>query len=484
MKLKRIIHIILVSLISFILISCRTNTNETTTSKKMDPRYTGMGAGFERMDLSKIEMPEVFVDDMIEAEDFGSRLSYKLVAHSNENGLFVDGAIIYFPTGIIENPNIEFSYIISGKRQYEIKDIYACSYDLKKTIGDTNYLYISIDPDSKAFPVINSNRDYDNPFNDLKDCYELKVNSEEIENIGLICPDLFGLVEGECYFEGTTIRYMAYENLEEDNMKNPIIIWLHGGGEGGMCPEVAVLGNEASALFKDEIQNYFRKDGSSRAYVLIPQCETMWMDADGNSSLRESISYGCQSSFYTEYLMATIISYVESNEDIDPTRIYVGGCSNGGYMTLELAFKCPEYFAAIYPICPGYKNTNISQEMIESIKELPIWIVQSIDDTILNPKIYEEPVYARIIESGNNNAYYSMYDKVRGTDMKDINYIGHYSWVYLFNNQVKKVQDKSKIKYGLGENNDYGFIGNSEGGTETVLNYDGIWDWMSSQKRR
>ena len=66
--------------------------------------------------------------------------------------------------------------------------------------------------------------------------------------------------------------------------------------------------------------------------------------------------------------------------------------------------------------------------------------------------------------------------------MPSVNYLGHFSWVYLFNNEVKMVQKRENINYDLGPDKNYGFNGIEKGGTETT-GFDGIWDWMSNQKK-
>ena len=43
-----------------------------------------------------------------------------------------------------------------------------------------------------------------------------------------------------------TLTYASYEpwSLRGDGAKNPLIIWLHGGGEGGKDVSITLLGNE------------------------------------------------------------------------------------------------------------------------------------------------------------------------------------------------------------------------------------------------
>lgn len=143
-------------------------------------------------------------------------------------------------------------------------------------------------------------------------------------------------------FKEMNLSYASYFPKEDDK-KNALIIWLHGMGEGGTDPDLVLLGNEVTNLAKDPIQSYFEG-----AYVLAPQSPTFWMDqGDGNMTIDGS-------SMYSESLFALIDSYVQSNPDIDTDRIIIGGCSNGGYMTMRMVIDHPEYFAAAFPICEAF----------------------------------------------------------------------------------------------------------------------------------
>ena len=70
-----------------------------------------------------------------------------------------------------------------------------------------------------------------------------------------------------------------------------------------------------------------------------------------------------------------------ANPAIDTDRIYIGGCSNGGYMTMEMVITYPDYFAAAYPICEAYADNAITDEQLERVKNLPIWFIYAEDDS-------------------------------------------------------------------------------------------------------
>lgn len=254
--------------------------------------------------------------------------------------------------------------------------------------------------------------------------------------------------EKDTYTQGDITLQRAYftpDGAESDGGKNPLIIWLHGAGEGGTDVEIALLGNEVTALAREEIQSYFTTDTLKGAYVLAVQTPTMWMD-DGTGSYNNTVTGEKQESYYTDALYAAITDYVSKNSDIDADRIYLGGCSNGGYMTMNMMFEHGDYFAAFYPICEAYMNGNISDEMLQQVKDYNIWFVHSEDDTTVDPLSTSIPTYYRLINAGATNVNMTLFDHVRGTDDPEPAYswgapegcyMGHWVWIYAFNDQVK-----------------------------------------------
>ena len=123
-------------------------------------------------------------------------------------------------------------------------------------------------------------------------------------------------------FENLDILPMPQRGMD----KRPLIVWLHGAGEGGTDTAISYSGNKATALTDDAIQSRF--DG---CYVFSPQCPTMWLD-DGSGQ------YGTSGrSIYTRALKAAIDEFIARNSyGIDPDRVYIGGDSNGGFMTMQL----------------------------------------------------------------------------------------------------------------------------------------------------
>ncbi|WP_025676614.1 prolyl oligopeptidase family serine peptidase [Paenibacillus massiliensis] len=240
-----------------------------------------------------------------------------------------------------------------------------------------------------------------------------------------------------------TLTYASYKP-EGTVQKRPLIIWLHGAGEGGTDPRISVLANEVTALAEEPIQGYF-----GGAEVLVPQTPTMWMN-DGSGQYTKD-----GSSMYTNALLALIKQYVEDNKNtIDTSRIYLGGGSNGGFMTLNLLLADPDYFAAAYPVAEAYLDAWLSDEDIAKLKQTPIWFTAAGQDQVVNTAKNTTATYKRLVAAGAPHVHYSYFDKVTdirneyalaGGSVQPYEYDAHWSWIYVLNNDSTKDFDGTPV---------------------------------------
>lgn len=229
---------------------------------------------------------------------------------------------------------------------------------------------------------------------------------------------------------GITLGYAAYQPAK-NGAKRPLLIWLHGAGEGGTDPMIAVIGNKVVNLVSDQIQQYFEG-----CYVLAPQAPTMWMD-DGTGQYNTD-----GSSMYVESLMKLINDYIEAHEDIDKDRVYIGGCSNGGFMTMKMIISYPQVFAAAYPICEALSDQFISDDDIARIKNIPIWFTHATNDPIVDIYKHTGVTFQRLLTEGADNVHFTCFPSV--TDQtgkyydkegKPFEYNGHFSWIPALNDE-------------------------------------------------
>ena len=199
-------------------------------------------------------------------------------------------------------------------------------------------------------------------------------------------------------------------------------------------------------------------------------------------------------SYYAEALWGLIQKFVTENPDIDTNRIYIGGCSNGGFMTMQMIEKHADYFAAAFPIATPYTSTP---ELIEAIKDLPIWFTHAKNDTTVSigdwkagegwwaPATFvgyadmnTNAIYIDLLEAGATNVYYSLFENVNN----GVDYSGHYSWIWVFNDEVKYVQATQGA-----DGADFALGDLDENSTATVTvgedSEASLWTWLAAQEK-
>ncbi len=238
------------------------------------------------------------------------------------------------------------------------------------------------------------------------------------------------------------LSYVYYSPETEKDEKIPLIIWLHGAGEGGEDTPVAAIGNKVVNLISPDIQALF----GGKTYLLAPQCPTMWMD-DGKGIYTNS-----GVSRYTDPLEKLITSFIEAHPDIDPGRIYLGGCSNGGFMTMRMLLNNPKRYAAAFPVCEAMYDKALTEEDIQTLANIPIWFTHSKIDPVVKPEDYVVPTYKRLIAAGAKDVHFTYWDKVVDSTGKYVEkdgspyeYNGHWSWIPMLNNECRADYDGKPV---------------------------------------
>lgn len=215
---------------------------------------------------------------------------------------------------------------------------------------------------------------------------------------------------------GMNYRLFAPSSHREGN-RRPLIVWLHGGGEGGL-PEDDYYDNEAQLRANRGALGFATEEGQRAfdgAYVVAPQCTTAWMD-DGPRFAP---------------LVREIIDEVCREHPIDPGRIHVVGCSNGGYMSMKMTTVYPRFFASSVPICGVVEARDATGTPLIPDDELaaistPTWLVASADDTTVDPNANTVHAHDLIPDSTM-----SLYDTVTWNGYR---FPGHWSWIYVARN--------------------------------------------------
>ena len=270
------------------------------------------------------------------------------------------------------------------------------------------------------------------------------------EYSGNLCPQLEGWKNSQSSSGEYRLNYGYYtpslaretanvtENVTENvtAKKLPLVIWLHGAGEGGHEPEIAYTGNKAVHLSSEEIQEKL----GGQAWVLAPQCPSVWMD-DGKEQLGRS-----NKSIYTTSLKACIDEFIKDHEVfIDKSRIFLGGCSNGGFMTVRMAIDYPGFFAALFPVCEAFFEENITPWVISRLKDTPCWFVHAKGDGLVKPTETVLPLYEQLLAAGASDVHFTYIDSMDGElsqfwpgEMLPPGLFDHGVWVKVYNDECKE----------------------------------------------
>ncbi|WP_433537858.1 prolyl oligopeptidase family serine peptidase [Micromonospora sp. CA-249363] len=238
------------------------------------------------------------------------------------------------------------------------------------------------------------------------------------------------------HVSGSGLKYRLYSpQRARHHGRRPLILWLHGAGEGASLPdgyydnETTLRANRGALGFATpEAQRVF-----SGAYVVAPQSTSYWME-DGPRFAP---------------LIREIVQDLVRRERVDPDRIHVVGCSNGGYMSLKMTVTYPDLFAASVPICGvveplrGEGPPLVTDAELAAIRT-PTWLVTSLDDDTVPPET--NTIHAHDLIRGS---LVTLYDHVVWNGYQ---FPGHWSWIYVARNDP------------------------SHHGTH-------IWQWMARQRR-
>jgi predicted peptidase len=238
------------------------------------------------------------------------------------------------------------------------------------------------------------------------------------------------------HISGSGMKYRLYSPPHGGSRHgHPLIVWLHGGGEGGLLAdnyydnESLLRANRGALGFATpRAQRIF-----SGAYIVAPQSTSFWLE-DGDRFAP---------------LIREIIGDLVRKHHIDRQRIYVAGCSNGGYMTMKMTTVYRHLFAAAVPICgvitsltPGGPPV-LTDSDLRSI-DTPTWLVASRDDTTVPPAL--NTIHAHHLIPGS---LMTLYDHVIWNGYQ---FPGHWSWIYVARN-------------------------------DPSINGTHIWQWMAHQQR-
>lgn len=215
-----------------------------------------------------------------------------------------------------------------------------------------------------------------------------------------------GFLDRSITVAGRSYRYQVYVPADYQTKRSwPAILFLHGAGERGDDGLLQTNVGLAPAI----------RQSSARypAIAVFPQVprDSQWVGAPGDMAVAA--------------LQQTMREF-----HVDPARVYITGLSMGGHGTWYVAYRHPELFAAIVPICgwvrefPQFRGSvpvvpgdsaAVMPNLVQRLGKLPVWIFHGEVDQVVNVNGSREPAAALKAAGGD----------VRYTELLGLN---HNSW--------------------------------------------------------
>lgn len=161
-------------------------------------------------------------------------------------------------------------------------------------------------------------------------------------------------------------RYFSPVKENDDITKYPVVIWLHGHSHG-QYDGYQIKSNDITNWASDEFQSRFSESGG--AYIVAVRAP-------------EDIGISWDEDELVAALKNTIDDFVIKNtNNVNPSKIYIGGFSMGGMMTFKMAMAYPEMFAAIFPVCP---YITIDNDDAMKFANVPVWLTSGKNDPLVS----------------------------------------------------------------------------------------------------
>ena len=194
----------------------------------------------------------------------------------------------------------------------------------------------------------------------------------------------------------------------------PVVIFLHGA---------SLCGTDMNKVRRYGSIDAVEKGREIDAYILAPQ-------NPGGSWNPEKIM--------------RILEWVEANNNVDTTRVYVLGMSLGGYGTIDFTTTYPNKIAAAMAICGGGTKNDYTP-----LLNVPLWIIHGTADRRVSVRESDRVVNAmRECEGGAPRLHYDRIEGMNHSRPARIFYMTEcYEWLFKhsLNDEGRPVAPKYEI---------------------------------------
>jgi polyhydroxybutyrate depolymerase len=157
---------------------------------------------------------------------------------------------------------------------------------------------------------------------------------------------------------GYTRTYALYRPTGWDKLKNmPLVLLLHGAG--------------GDAEKMEQLTGFIAIAGREKFILVYPEgMNQQWNDGRGRNEEINDVGF-----------IRTLIDFLVSEYKIDSDKVYVGGMSNGGFMTMRLACELSDKIAAVAAVAATVDS--VVDAGCQTVKPMPVMLVTGNKDKLV-----------------------------------------------------------------------------------------------------
>jgi predicted peptidase len=221
------------------------------------------------------------------------------------------------------------------------------------------------------------------------------------------------------FTDPVTQARMPYRLYVPRNMaagaKYPLVVFLHGGGERGDDNEKTLAANQGGTVWATP-----EAQAKNPAFVLVPQARAVWNGGFGvtrnpNNEIFLGNVFPIAQDTQTAHQL--LMKVLKDHPQIDTSRLYATGLSQGGFGVWAWNLAHPDLFAAVVPIAAGANPAAVA-----ALKNKPIWAFHAEADPVIPVSFSRDSVKA--LQAAGSAVRYTEYP----ADTY-LHPMAHFSWV-------------------------------------------------------
>jgi predicted peptidase len=206
----------------------------------------------------------------------------------------------------------------------------------------------------------------------------------------------------------TDINYLLYTpeyyEMSEDNF--PLVVWLHGGDQGG---------SDVSKVRESGLPSMIEQGKQFPFLIFSPQ----------NPS--DELLYPIER-------IKSALDEIVSSEKVDPSRIYLMGYSRGGFGAWAMAEQFPETFAAVVPIAGGGTRHYLNR----TNENAAFWAFHGTNDEVI--PLSDTVIMVQRLQQLNRNVHLSVLEGVNHEGVEAAALGNSELWEWLAKQQLRPVE--------------------------------------------